>query len=182
MADSEMMNMLRKAITGSAERRVVPDVLPPMPQKSPLLGGDNARSGPVSFMTPHVEGGMGLNGQPFDARQMMIDMMQHPGTPAPRPSVGTAEEFKLGTPQFGDVTEGTTVGAAAGQPEPQVPMPAGSSRELPYQTYERVLGRKWTGGKSDSVKQMLSNFGITATPGSPQANIELQNVLLSMKE
>jgi hypothetical protein len=49
--------------------------------------------------------------------------------------------------------------------------------ELPYQTYERLTGKKWTSGKSADVKALLSQFGIKAAAGSEQANNELQRAL-----
>lgn len=49
--------------------------------------------------------------------------------------------------------------------------------ELPYETYERLTGKKWTGGLSASVKSLYKQFGITAPAGSEQANNELQRAL-----
>jgi hypothetical protein len=49
--------------------------------------------------------------------------------------------------------------------------------ELPYETYERITGKKWTGGKSADVKSWLSKLDITAPVGSEQANNELQRGL-----
>jgi hypothetical protein len=49
--------------------------------------------------------------------------------------------------------------------------------ELPYQTYERVTGKKWTGGGSPDVLGMLKQAGITERPGSSAANLALQGYL-----
>jgi hypothetical protein len=49
--------------------------------------------------------------------------------------------------------------------------------ELPYETYERLTGKKWTGGASASVKSLLDRYGIKAPAGSEQANNELQRAL-----
>ena len=49
--------------------------------------------------------------------------------------------------------------------------------ELPYETYERITGKKWTSGKSADVTKLLSQYGIKAPAGSEQANNELQRAL-----
>ena len=49
--------------------------------------------------------------------------------------------------------------------------------ELPYETYERITGKKWTGGQSAAVKSWLDKLGIKAPAGSEQANNELQRRL-----
>jgi len=46
--------------------------------------------------------------------------------------------------------------------------------ELPLQTYERVTGQKWPGGKSPMVRLMLAIFKIDEDPGSAAANLKLQ--------
>ena len=48
-------------------------------------------------------------------------------------------------------------------------------RELPFETYERVTGTKWPGGKSKIVRLFLSLLSITACPGSAEANLQLQS-------
>lgn len=52
-------------------------------------------------------------------------------------------------------------------------------RELPYQTYERVTGKKWLGGNNPQVISELQRFGIAAPPGTSQANLALQTALLN---
>ena len=49
--------------------------------------------------------------------------------------------------------------------------------ELPYETYERVTGKKWTSGKAADVTKLLGQYGIKAPAGSEQANNELQRAL-----
>ena len=49
--------------------------------------------------------------------------------------------------------------------------------ELPYQTYERITGKKWTGGNSPDVQSAYSKYGITAPAGSADANLALQKAL-----
>jgi hypothetical protein len=49
--------------------------------------------------------------------------------------------------------------------------------ELPFQTYERIIGLPWPGGESGEVATLLRLFGITAAPGSACANLELQEAL-----
>jgi len=50
--------------------------------------------------------------------------------------------------------------------------------ELPYQTYERVTGKKWTGGNSADIQSAYKQYGITAPAASPEANLALQKALL----
>lgn len=49
--------------------------------------------------------------------------------------------------------------------------------EAPYQTYERVTGKKWTGGTSPEVASYLQQYGISAPAGSAEANMALQKAL-----
>lgn len=49
--------------------------------------------------------------------------------------------------------------------------------ELPYQTFERVTGQKWPGGRSQEVKALLHIFRIEYPAGSADANISLQACL-----
>jgi len=49
--------------------------------------------------------------------------------------------------------------------------------ELPYQTFERVTGKKWTGGNSADVQSAYQQYGITAPAGSAEANLALQKAL-----
>jgi hypothetical protein len=50
--------------------------------------------------------------------------------------------------------------------------------ELPFQTYERITGERWPGGKSPLVRRLLTSFGIGWAPGSAEANVVLQYCLL----
>lgn len=45
--------------------------------------------------------------------------------------------------------------------------------ELPYETYQRLTGKKWTSGKSADIRALLAQFEIKAPAGSEQANLEL---------
>lgn len=65
---------------------------------------------------------------------------------------------------------------------PSNPPNGGGGGELPYQTYERLTGQKWTGGRSKSIQDILSRLGITAMPGSPEANMALQKALMRNAE
>lgn len=51
--------------------------------------------------------------------------------------------------------------------------------ETPSQTYERVTGKKWTGGTSADIQSAYKQYGITAPAGSAQANLALQKALQS---
>lgn len=51
------------------------------------------------------------------------------------------------------------------------------NNEQPYQTYERVTGKKWTGGASADVQSAYKQYGITAPAGSSDANVALQKAL-----
>lgn len=50
--------------------------------------------------------------------------------------------------------------------------------ELPFQTYERVYGLKWPGGKSETITVLLRTLGVTDPPGSEEANLRMQEILL----
>jgi hypothetical protein len=53
--------------------------------------------------------------------------------------------------------------------------------ELPYETYERLTGKKWTSGKAADVVKLLEQYGIMAPAGSEQANNALQRALKADK-
>ena len=50
-------------------------------------------------------------------------------------------------------------------------------KELPFQTFERVTGQQWPGGKSRLVCLMLRLARIDAEPGTSEANLQLQSKL-----
>ena len=52
------------------------------------------------------------------------------------------------------------------------------AKELPYQTYQRIFGERWPGGRSAKIVRMLKELGIKASPGSAKANLALQAALL----
>jgi hypothetical protein len=54
--------------------------------------------------------------------------------------------------------------------------------ELPFQTYERVTGQRWPGGKSKIVRLFLSLLSIREAPGSAKANLELQSQFLTQRQ
>lgn len=49
--------------------------------------------------------------------------------------------------------------------------------ELPFQTYQRIFGRDWPGGRSDEIVSLLRKYNITDEPGSALANLELQRFI-----
>jgi hypothetical protein len=49
--------------------------------------------------------------------------------------------------------------------------------ELPFQTYERLMGQPWPGGRAAAVVQLLKFFRIDSEPGSAEANLKLQACL-----
>lgn len=53
--------------------------------------------------------------------------------------------------------------------------------DLPYQTYEKTTGKKWTGGNSPEVMSAYQKYGIKDAPGSSNANLALQKALLAEK-
>ena len=61
----------------------------------------------------------------------------------------------------------------------QPPARTNSSKELPYQTFQRLTGERWSGGGSNAITRMLDQFGINARPGSAEANLALQKALLA---
>ncbi len=50
--------------------------------------------------------------------------------------------------------------------------------ELPYQTYERLTGKTWTGGTTQPILDAYKKYGITDAAGSAAANTALQTALL----
>jgi len=52
-------------------------------------------------------------------------------------------------------------------------------RELPFETYQRITGQKWPGGRSLIVRLLLRLFWISEQPGSAEANLRLQSCLLA---
>jgi hypothetical protein len=50
--------------------------------------------------------------------------------------------------------------------------------ELPYETYERVVGKSWPGGTSAEVIDLLNHYGIPNIPGGWEANTRLQECLI----
>lgn len=54
------------------------------------------------------------------------------------------------------------------------------NNELPYQTFERVTGKKWTGGNSADVQNAYKQYGITAPAGSSEGNLALQKALQNL--
>lgn len=139
----------------------------PTPTASPLLGGPNASmSAGQGIMAPRV-----IN--TVDQKPLL------PPNPMPQ-SEGISSEGNLD-----DML--SRANNAADNPDSlrdilmaqQVPAPnADGGQELPYQTYERLTGQKWTGGMSPQVLELMNNFGIDAEPGSAEANMMLQKILL----
>ena len=50
----------------------------------------------------------------------------------------------------------------------------------PYQTYERITGQKWPGGRSKVIGLFLKLFWINEKPGSKEANLRLQENLIEL--
>jgi hypothetical protein len=46
--------------------------------------------------------------------------------------------------------------------------------ELPFQTFVRMTGLDWPGGRSKTVLALLKIFRIAGEPGSAEANLALQ--------
>ncbi len=51
--------------------------------------------------------------------------------------------------------------------------------ELPFQTYQRITGKTWRGGRSAEVVELLQRLRIEYAPGSAEANLCLQGALLA---
>lgn len=54
-----------------------------------------------------------------------------------------------------------------------------SNKELPFETFQRLTGQQWTGGRSDTIRQMLQELGIGGEAGTAQTNIALQKALIN---
>jgi len=50
--------------------------------------------------------------------------------------------------------------------------------ELPFETYERVTGQKWPGGRSKEIVALLRIFRVAHEPGTAEANLELQRRII----
>jgi hypothetical protein len=57
-----------------------------------------------------------------------------------------------------------------------------TTTEPPFQTFERMTGEKWPGGKSEVIVTLLKLFRIEDAPGSAAANLRLQSYLLNIEE
>jgi len=53
--------------------------------------------------------------------------------------------------------------------------------EMPFETFERVAGEPWPGGRSEKVLLLLRIFRIEDAPGTAAANRRLQSYLLSLE-
>ena len=53
----------------------------------------------------------------------------------------------------------------------------GGGGEQAWQTYEKATGKKWTGGNSQQVKELLTLLQIGGKAGSAEANLALQKAL-----
>ena len=51
-------------------------------------------------------------------------------------------------------------------------------KEKPFESYEKVTGQKWPGGRSIVIIRLLKMFGIKDEPGSAKANLKLQKRLV----
>jgi len=60
---------------------------------------------------------------------------------------------------------------------PRPPRGGGEGGEQAWQTYEKATGKKWTGGNSEQVKQLLTLLQIGGKAGSAEANLALQKAL-----
>ena len=50
-------------------------------------------------------------------------------------------------------------------------------KELPFETYQRVMGCSWPGGRSRIICLLLKLFWILDSPGTASANLALQERL-----
>ena len=152
-----------------------------MKATAPTIGPAIPRSGLTDGMAVPNELGLDLVAEPFDSN--LPEKPAAPAMPMPKPykpehlirltntlSDGPIKE----APDNTEAIQSPAAKAAGGIASRQ---PTANSRELPYQTYERLTGKRWTGGRSKSVQDILSRLGITAVPGSAEANLALQKAL-----
>ena len=127
-------------------------------------------------------------GVPEDALADAIPVNMPTLPPAPFEFMGS-EPFQPIPSQFAGM-EGTDLGvpseptsaASTPIPSPAVKAPsmgASSGAELPYQTFEKFTGNKWSGGASPEVMAMLEEMGIQGQAGSADTNLALQKAMMS---
>jgi hypothetical protein len=57
-------------------------------------------------------------------------------------------------------------------------MPLVRMSETPAQTYTRVTGKPWPGGRTEAIQNILKMLGIRDAPGTAEANLRLQKHLI----
>lgn len=144
---------------------------PPTP--SGLLGGPNAKIGPAP------SGGFGMSQRV--AGGSLPDLPPKPDLPMDAPFQPVPASYAGGSAITPPKPVSLPSRPAPVTPSPGMAQPAmkPSGSELPYQTYERVTGDKWTGGGSDKVREMLQQLGITGDAGAADTNTALQKALLN---
>jgi len=137
------------------------------PKRGPSIGPAQSRFGLTSGMAVPNELGMDIGGE--QGINPAVDL-----PPVASPQAQTAEPLQPIPADYATDIQSTM--------KIRTPEATAGGKELPYQTFERLTGQKWTGGRSKFVQDILSRLGITAVPGSPEANLALQKALIGNAE
>ena len=185
----ESQALLAQIQATSPQSPTISPAMPVGPQSNPMAPvGRGAALGPPQPFSPNapvVRGPIGSTGSSnFD-----VGMPKLP--PAPFEFMGS-EPFQPIPSQFAGM-EGTDLGApsaptsAASTPIPSPAVKASgvgmgmgnSGAELPYQTFEKFTGNKWSGGASPEVMALLEELGVQGQAGSADTNLALQKAMMS---
>ena len=162
------------------------EATPPTDFAMPMPGGTPpSQMGQRPPGAPQLTGGPPVSGPP-------------PGAPPPKPFLNTQTNLGLpvpGAPRTGGYTPPAAAGGGAPPPSGGVPLPGPATPpsggapptappagprargEEAWQTYEKATGKKWGGGGSDQVQQLIRQLQIGGKAGSAEQNLALQKAL-----
>ena len=82
------------------------------------------------------------------------------------------------TPEPDNSDSGAMFMSTAVPEQTAIASPIGVGKELPYQTYERLTGNRWTGGGSESVQELMRLLGVSGPARAASTNLSLQQAML----
>jgi hypothetical protein len=164
------------SLLGGAQARVG---APPMPS----LPG--ARMGAAPPLPPPVQPPMAqMGGVPGLFEPKINSQLGTPPLP-PRPPMALPSPIGPAAVEAA-ARMGASEPAASAPPVPAAPAQGTSAAapagELPYQTYERLSGKHWAGGRSSVIQALMQHAGVGQPAGSADANLALQRALLAHPE